>query len=123
MAALDLGSVAKTRLFTQQEAEGRRRWALQLVGNLEGAARAFGYGLFHGGSLVRDIDLVAVPWSSDYLKADQFVLDLAGRFNLAMGNHGATVHGHKWFALWDRNHPDHQIDMKVIVPVPKEQDA
>jgi hypothetical protein len=81
-------------------------------------ARGLGYGIFQGGSLVRDIDLVAVPWQNPTAKqATSFVLDLCTRLNLQMGNYGKTLFGHKWFALWDRAHPDHQIDLKVILPV------
>lgn len=116
---MDVAGAAKSRLFHPHEAAARKRWALQLVGHLEGATRMLGYGLFHGGSMVRDLDLVAVPWSSKALKPDEFVLELAGVFNFQMGNRGDTVGGHKWYALWDRNHPDHQIDLKVILPVPQ----
>jgi hypothetical protein len=33
-----------------------------------------------------------------------------------MGNHGETIFGHRWYALWHRDPRDHQIDLKVMLP-------
>ena len=112
----DFVELPKDHIFTPQEAEARKRWALEFVPKFAGTARGLGYGVFQGGTLVRDIDLVAVPWQSPTAKPPvEFVLDMCTRLNLQMGNHGKTLFGHSWFALWDVAHRDHQIDLKIIV--------
>jgi len=110
--------IPKGHLFTPGEAAKRRMWAEYWLSTFKGVARAAGYGVFVSGSLVRDIDVVAVPWRQplQFKTPDLWVLDLHHTMGTIMGNHGYTVHGHRWFALWDRHHPDHQIDLKVILP-------
>jgi hypothetical protein len=113
----DFIEIQKDHVFSPEEAEARKRWALEFIPKLAGVARALGYGVFQGGTLVRDIDLVAVPWQQPTAQAPhRFVLDLCASLNLQMGNHGDTIAGHSWFALWDRSHRDHQIDLKVMHP-------
>lgn len=104
--------------FSSEEADARKRWALDFIPKFAGVARGFGYGVFSGGSLVRDIDLVAVPWLDPlpHKTPDLFVVDVCVTLALQMGNRGVTVHGHRWYALWDQAHRDHQIDLKVIMP-------
>lgn len=116
MSAEDFVEIPKTYLFSPAEAAARELWARRFVTEITGVARGLGYGLFHGGSLIRDIDLVAVPWTSKSPAHVDFVLELAANLNLQMGNHGETVCGHHWYALWHRAHRDHQIDLKVILP-------
>jgi len=110
--------IPKGHLFSPDEAARRKLWALQFIGTATGVFRARGYGLFVGGSLVRDIDLVAVPWRQpqDFKHPDSLVLQLVHDLGVTMGNRGTTLFGHHWYALWDRNHPDHQIDLKVVMP-------
>lgn len=110
--------IPKGHLFTPEEAARRKMWAQYFVGIFTGVARAHGYGLFAGGSMVRDIDLVAVPWRQPLPEKhpDSFVLQLVHDLGLTMGNRGTTLYGHRWYALWDQNHPDQQIDLKVIMP-------
>ena len=112
----DYIELPKDHVFTPAQAEARKRWALEFVPKLAGAARGLGYGVFQGGTLVRDIDLIAVPWRSDCVTPVEFVVELCMCMTLQMGNHGKTISGHQWFALWDRAHRDHQIDLKVIGP-------
>jgi len=115
--AADFIEISKDHLFSPAEADARRRWALEFIPKITGVARGFGYGVFHGGTLVRDIDLIAMPWQSPTAKAPvYFVLDLCRALNLQMGNHGTTLFGHQWFALWDVWHRDHQIDLKIVLP-------
>lgn len=114
----DFVELPKDHLFTPEQAETRKRWALEFIPKFAGVARALGYGVFHGGTLVRDIDLVAVPWRDplSHETTDLFVLELCHSLPLMMGNRGRALHGHRWYALWDMNHRDHQIDLKVILP-------
>ncbi len=116
----DFIELPKSHLFSPAEAAARELWARRFVTEITGVSRGLGYGLFHGGSLVRDIDLVAVPWrDGGEFKFDHlgFVLELCHCFPLVKGNSGTTLFGHKWYALWHTAHPDHQIDLKVILPV------
>lgn len=114
----DFIEIPKTHLFSPAEAAAREMWARRFVTEITGVARGLGYGMFHGGSLIRDIDLVAVPWrdGQKFLTHVEFVLELCRCLPLEMGNHGKTLFGHRWYALWHVAHHDHQIDMKVILP-------
>lgn len=118
MAGDDFVEIPKTYLFSPAEAAARELWARRFVSEITGVARGLGYGLFHGGSLIRDIDLVAVPWrqGQNWLPHLDFVFGLVHALPLHMGNHGETLFGHRWYALWHDAHRDHQIDLKVILP-------
>jgi hypothetical protein len=114
-------------LWSPEEAAKRELWARRFITEFTGVSRGLGYGVFHGGSLIRDIDMIAMPWRSGgshlkseglkYLSHLDYVLELAMCLPLKMGNHGQTIFGHRWYALWHRDHPDHQIDLKVVLPV------
>lgn len=118
--ATEFIELPKSYLFSPVEAAARELWARRFVAEITGVARGLGYGMFHGGSLIRDIDLVAVPWTEGpkTLGHVDFVLGLCRSLGLSMGNHGKTVFGHRWYALWHPAHVDHQIDLKVILPAP-----
>lgn len=116
-ACKEFRELPKDYQFTTLEAEARKAWALTFITRLTGVAQAMGYGIFVGGSLIRDIDLIAMPWQKLTARgATSFVLDLCTAMNLQLGNHGSTLFGHCWFALWEMNHRDHQIDLKVVKP-------
>lgn len=112
--------IPKTRLWSPDEAEKRIFWARRFITEFTGISRGLGYGVFHGGSLIRDIDLIAMPWRDagpknlDHL---HYVLELCHCLPLRMGNHGELLFGHRWYALWHVDHPDHQIDLKIVLPV------
>lgn len=108
----------KGHLFSAREAEYRTEWADIFCAELEPVFRHLGYGLARLGSNVRDVDIIAVPWCKPMPlpNADSFVLELVRRFDLQMGNRGETLNGHRWYALWHKQHRDHQIDLKVMLP-------
>jgi hypothetical protein len=114
----DFVEIPKTHLFSPAEAAARELWARRFITEITGVARGLGYGLFHGGSLIRDIDLVAVPWhdGEKFLTHTYFVIELCHCLPLQMGNHGETRFGHRWYALWHTSHRDHQIDLKIMLP-------
>ncbi len=45
-------------------------------------AREYGYALALHGSMVRDLDLIAVPWTCDAASAQELVVAIQGYFNL-----------------------------------------
>lgn len=114
----DFVELPKDHLFTAEQAEARKRWAMEFIPKFAGVARGLGYGVFVGGTLVRDIDLIALPWRDPLPQTspDLFVLELCHCLPLMMGNRGETLYGHRWYALWETSHRDHQIDLKVILP-------
>lgn len=118
MSASEFIELPKSHLFSPEDAAKRELWARRFVAEITGVARGLGYGMFSGGSLIRDIDLVAVPWrdGTRFLAHLDFVFELVHSLNLTMGNHGETLFGHRWYALWHKSHLDHQIDLKVILP-------
>ncbi len=82
--------------FAVENAEGQRKWRNKnmrvaigqfntLVGQIRGAAKGCGYCIAVHGSLLRDIDLLAVPWTKEakapttLLKA---VVEATNRFNV-----------------------------------------
>lgn len=115
--------ISKSHLFSPDEAAARELWARRFITEFTGVSRGLGYGVFHGGSLIRDIDLIAMPWRDGHspggrahLTHVEFVLELCHCLPLQMGNHGETLFGHRWYALWHTSHLDHQIDLKVVLP-------
>lgn len=122
MSAADFILYPKSHLFTPEEAEKRKYWARRFAAEFAGAARGIGYGVFLGGSLIRDIDLLAMPWREGpkSLTHTQFVLEMCHIFPLTMGNQGETLFGHRWYALWHKDHKDHQIDLKIVLPAAKQ---
>lgn len=112
---------SKSHLFSPAEAAAREFWARRFITEFTGVSRGLGYGVFSGGSLIRDIDLVAVPWRDGpkFLTHLDYVLELMHCLPLQMGNHSDTLFGHKQYCLWETSHLDHQIDLKVMLPVNK----
>lgn len=108
----------KGHKFTQKEYERRENFANYLCKRFDPVFRHLGYGLARLGSNVRDIDIIAVPWCKPMplATADLFVMELVCRFDLQMGNRGETLNGHRWYALWHKEHPTQQIDLKVMLP-------
>lgn len=84
---VDFVEIAKDHVFSLEEAEQRKRWALEFVPKIAGVARGLGYGIFHGGTLIRDIDLIAMPWRDgpEALPHLDFVFGLIHSLNLQMG--------------------------------------
>lgn len=110
----------KGHIFTSSEEARRIAWARRLIARLEGVGQGLGYGIFHGGTLVRDIDIVAVPWSEDSQHRGvpfDFMSGLAAAFPGAYWeSSGDTLFGHAAYILWMPGHPDHPIDLKVMRP-------
>lgn len=80
--------IPKTRLWSPDEAEKRIFWARRFITEFTGISRGLGYGVFHGGSLIRDIDLIAMPWRDagpKILDHVHYVLELCHCLPLAHG--------------------------------------
>ena len=119
-------TLSKGITFTAEQEAARLRWAGRFIKRFEGVGQAAGYGIFHGGSLIRDIDIVAVPWRDPmpHDHPDEWVLDLHHVLGgIVLGERGVladvasdTLHGHRAYRFWMPGHLDHQIDLKVIRP-------
>lgn len=91
------------------------------------AARFHGYAVAVHGSLKRDIDLIAVPWTEQAVPVRQLVDAIKGAIGGVLGNcielggkPGAKPHGRIAFTL---AHPGFagEIDLSVIEPKPKSE--
>ena len=104
--------------WTAEEEERRVKRARRLITRLEGVGQGLGYGVFHGGTLVRDIDVVAVPWQSPTCDEGPSALlsALTHRMGLHWRGSTKTVYGHTAATLWEPAYPDHPIDLKVMGP-------
>lgn len=67
----------------------------QLIEPLRAVARAHGYALAVHGSLARDIDVVAIPWTAEAVEAEALVAALAAEVE--------RVNGHVYFRGRDPN--------------------
>ncbi len=91
-----MNALTKADKFAIENAEGQRKWRNKnerltigkfntLVGQIRGAAHKCGYAIAVHGSLLRDIDLLAAPWTKEaaapttLLKA---VIEGINRFNV-----------------------------------------
>src|SRR4051812_10804775 len=52
--------IPKTHLFSPADAAARELWARRFITEFTGVSRGLGHGVFHGGSLIRNIDSDAV---------------------------------------------------------------
>ena len=101
--------------FTAEEARARQEHADEVFGLFTDVANRFGYAIARHGSQVRDIDLVAVPWTADAITATELALKLSSMLVLTMGHYGYDKpHGRAAFAMWEPDWPDHQIDLSVM---------
>lgn len=92
---------------------------LTIVARIRAIAREHGYAIGVHGSMIRDLDLIAVPWVESHSPADELVdaieqsLDLVAtrrRVKKPCGRLGYILHGARW-----RKDGEHQpIDLSVI---------
>lgn len=69
----------------------------EMLPGLQLAARGCGYALAVHGSLARDIDLIAVPWSAAAEKPDLLVQRLCGALSAFLGR-AISLRGDDWIA-------------------------
>lgn len=75
-------------------------YAAALYPGLATIAREHGYALAVHGSLQRDFDLVAVPWTEAAAAPDEFVAAIVGRYAVrVIGEPTAKPHGRVAYAL------------------------
>lgn len=65
---------------------------VSIIEYLRERAKELGYALAVHGSLSRDIDLVAIPWTEDAAPADQLVEALREKAHHAWGSHAFIGH-------------------------------
>lgn len=114
-------------------AEARKAYYLSLLPNIREVARAAGYAIGVHGSLKRDFDLIAVPWTEDALDGEQLahaVKAIVGgsikpAFSMVPGdtenkNPGKKPHGRiAWTILLSEGADAKFIDLSVM---PREKD-
>ncbi len=109
------GCHMKGHEYSAEETEARKEHADEVFGLFTDVANRFGYAIARHGSQVRDIDLVAVPWTDAAISATELALKLSSMLVLTMGNYNYDKpHGRAAFAMWDPDWPDHQIDLSVM---------
>jgi hypothetical protein len=101
--------------FSESVAADRRRNAEMAFQRIAEVANQHGYAIARHGSGVRDIDLLAAPWTDDVISPTDLVLKLMAALSLTMGAYTYDKpHGRASFALWFPEWPDHQIDLSVM---------
>lgn len=101
--------------FTEPAAVDRRRNAESAFRLFTEVANRHGYAIARHGTGVRDIDLLAAPWTDDAVSPTDLVLKLKAALSLTMGAYTYDKpHGRASFALWFPERPDHQIDLSVM---------
>jgi hypothetical protein len=71
---------------------------------VQAAARGVGYAIGLHGSMVRDLDLIAAPWTADAVGYDDLVTAIHRQLTLELGDGGVYVkrfddagpHGRRW---------------------------
>lgn len=112
---MHFGCHMKGHEYSAEEAQARREHADEVFGLFTDVANRFGYAIARHGSQVRDIDLVAVPWTEAAISATELALKLSSMLVLTMGNYSYDKpHGRAAFAMWEPDWPDHQIDLSVM---------
>lgn len=109
----------KGHTFTAQQEADRKRWARRFITRLEGVGHGLGYAIFHGGTLIRDIDVCAWPMSSWDTKPDDpfvFIEHLIHRLGARIHEQSDSLFGHAHAWLWLEGHEDHLIDLKIVRP-------
>ena len=85
-------------------------------------ARDRGYAIALHGSLAKDIDLVAIPWTDDAVPPDDLVADILKKFewflNPDSNDPELKPHGRKAWSLHSVEFESTWIDFSVLPPIP-----
>ena len=115
MASIKFQCLYKDHVFTDNERAARLENASVIYGWFTEVANKCGYAIARHGSGVRDIDLVAIPWTEEAVSATELVCKLAATFTITLGNYGYDKpHGRAAFSMWHHRWPDQQIDLSVM---------
>jgi hypothetical protein len=79
----------------------RQQAAVHVVDQVRAIAKELGWGVGTHGSMVRDIDLIAVPWTNEACSTDALVQTLMERLGMTRWgtNQGKRAHGRRTFLL------------------------
>ena len=106
---------SKGTQYTAETVKNRLVHADEVYELFSGVAHDCGYAIARHGSGIRDIDLVAIPWTESAVSSAELVLQLASRLVLVMGKYSyEKPHGRATFAMWEPAWPTHQIDLSVM---------
>lgn len=104
--------------FSKAEIKVRKQNAKSKHRFMSDVAKRFGYSVTLHGTCVRDIDLVAVPWTDDAIPADSLAIRIAGAMQLVViGEPTEKPHGRIAHAMFDPDEPTQQIDLSIIRPI------
>ena len=107
----------KDHKFSRSERADRLANARAKHGFASDVSRQFGYAVALHGTGVRDIDLVAVPWTDDAISPDALALRLAGQMQLVVvGLPTQKPHGRIAVSMFDPDRPTQQIDLSIMPP-------
>ena len=100
--------------MTVEKATGRQVFALAIVPGLVRVAREHGYALAVHGSLARDFDFIACPWTDDAVEADALVEALRAHVGgiVSGGSPHSRPHGRLGWAM--HISPEVYIDLSVM---------
>ena len=102
----------------------QERWYLAVLPSIRTVARTLGYGIGVHGSMRRDLDLIAVPWSEEHATPDALAKAIQ---YAALGTHGDVVNWEQkpcgriatsFPICWteDRRPSSGHIDLSVMMP-------
>jgi hypothetical protein len=85
-------------------------------------ARELGYALTLHGSMARDLDVVAIPWTENAASAEELVARLVERhkFTPKGGDPEERPHGRRGWVLWFRGHFYVDLSVMPLLPAPSE---
>lgn len=115
--------------------EGRPAMFAWMVPHITETARKFGYAIGVHGSMARDLDLIAVPWTECASPAETLVdairdsvggfirndpVHRGNQYNLDTRNPGEKPHGRRAWSIYFSGHRFY-IDLSVMPIVPKKE--
>lgn len=101
--------------YTPEQAAERLDNAAAMRDLMNPICREFGYALASHGTNIRDIDLVAVPWTHDAKPHIELILELASRLILTLGPYKYdNPHGRFSIAMFHSWQPTQQIDLSIM---------
>ena len=105
----------KGTVFTPEETAARLENASFIYACMVPICREHGYALAMHGTKIRDIDLIAVPWTEKAIPHVDLVMELASRLILTLAPYKYdNPHGRFSIAMFHEDFPTQQIDLSIV---------